>query len=240
MESDVTQSALFLKLWAWADKNRKQLLWGVVALAAVALGVAFWMAHQNEVQNTANEALSKLLIRGLSPTAPEPSPNDLLKLAADYPGTDAAQRAELLGAAGLFTSGKYDEAEGYFRKFLQEHADSPLIAQATFGIAACLDAQGKTNDAMSAYKGITERYSTQNVAPQAQLALARLSLAQGKLREAKSLFEEAARTAPGTLNAEARLSLEELNIAHPELTATNQVISTNQIEQAIRSSILKK
>jgi hypothetical protein len=57
MESDVTQSALFYKLWAWGEKNKKQLLCGIVAVVVVGLGIAFWLVHQNEKQNDANDAL---------------------------------------------------------------------------------------------------------------------------------------------------------------------------------------
>lgn len=221
MESDVTQSALFYKTYAWVDKNRKQLLYGVIAVAIVGVIVAFWLSHQSEKQNDANDALSKLTNR-MSPATPEPTPEALLKVAADYPGTDAGQRALLIGAADLFTSGKYDEALAQFQKFQKDYPESLLTAQAAMGVAVCYDAQGKTSDAASAYQSIVDRYSNQNVFPQAKLALARLLEVQGKFKEAKSHLEEITRTIPGTINTEASLRLQELNAAHPELEAANR------------------
>jgi predicted negative regulator of RcsB-dependent stress response len=225
MESDVTQSALFYKLWAWGDKNRKQLLYGVVALVVLLIAIAFWLAHQNETQNDANDALSKLTSRQTSSSTPAASPDSLLKVASDYAGTEAAQRALLLAATDLFAAGKYDEAQTQFQKFLQQYAGSPLAAQAALGMAASYDAQNKTNDAVTAYQGVVDRYQTQNVAPQARLALARLQAAQGKVKEARNNLEELSRSNPGTITSQAGLMLQELNAAHPELEPTNKPVT---------------
>jgi predicted negative regulator of RcsB-dependent stress response len=221
MESDITESALLYKLWAWGDKNRKQLLWGLVAVIIVGLGVAFWLAHSSQEQNDANDALSKLMNHAASPTAPEASPEALLKLSSDYPGTDAGQRALLIAAGDFFADGKYDQAQAQFQKFQQQYSGSPLVPQAALGVAACYDAQGKTNDAVSAYQGVADRYPNDNVSSQAKLDLARLLEAQGKFKEARSNLEDVTHGFPGTISQEANELLRELNAAHPELQPTN-------------------
>jgi TolA-binding protein len=224
MESDLTQSALFYKLWAWGDKNRKQLLWGLIALIVVGIGVAFWLAHQSEKQNEANDALSKLTSQGVVSGKAEPAPDAMLKVATDYPDTAAGQRALLLGAASLFDAGKYDEAQARFQQFIKDNSDSPFVSQAAYGIAASLDAEGKTNDAVSSYQSIVDRYQNQNVAPQAKLALARLLEGQGKFSEARNNLEDILRSTQGTTASEAAGLLEQLNAAHPEpvQVATNR------------------
>jgi TolA-binding protein len=225
MESDLTQSALLYKLWAWSDKNKKQLLWGFVAVVLVGLGIAFWFAHQTSVQNDANDALSQLPTRGVTSAAPPATADAFLKVAADYSGTDAAQRALLLAAASLFDDAKYDEALARFQQFLKDDSDSPFAGQAALGVASCYDAQNKTNDAASAYQGVIDRYPSQNVVPQAKLALARLLEGQGKFSEARTDLEEIIRTFPGAVGSEAAAHLQELNSAHPELQATNRPAS---------------
>jgi TolA-binding protein len=220
MESDVTQSALFYKLWAWGDKNKKQLLWGFVAVVALGIGIAFWLAHQSEKQNDANDVLSKLTSRGFSASVAPATPEAFLKVASDYPDTDAGQRALLLAAGDLFAAGKYDEAQTQFQKFMQQYNTSPLLPQAALGIAACYDALGKTNDALSAYQGVADRYQNQNVFPQAKLGLARLLEGQGKFKEARVALEEMVRTSSGSVRTEAAMRLQELNTAHPEMLET--------------------
>jgi len=217
MESDVTQSALFYKLWAWGDKNRKQLLYGLVALVVVGIIAAFWLSHASEKQIDANNALSKLTSRNGIPNAAAPDADAFLKVASDYSGTDAGQRALLLGAGDLFAAGKYDVAMAQFQKFIQDYNTSPFVSQAALGIASCYDALGKTNDAVSGYQGVIDRYGTANVVPQAKLRLARLLEAQGKFKEARLQFEDLSHSYPGTLSSEAVTLLDELNAAHPEL-----------------------
>ena len=226
MESDLTQSALFYKLWAWGDKNKKQLLWGLIALVVVGIGIAFWLAHQSEKQNDANDALSKLTSQGVVSGKAEPAPDAMLKVATDYSDTAAGQRALLLGASALFDAGKYDEAQARFQQFIKDYSDSPFMSQAAYGMATCYDAEGKTNDAVSAYQSIVDRYQNQNVAPQAKLALARLLEGQGKFSEARNNLEDILRSVQGTTASEAAGRLEQLNAAHPAVETTNRPAPT--------------
>ena len=230
MESDVTQPALIDKLWVWGDAHKRQLIFGFVAVLVVGLAIAIWFAHQNQEQTNANYALSKLVSRSISPTAPAPGADALLKVGADYSATDAGQRAVLLAAADLFTDGKYDEARAQFQRFLQEHSDSPFLGEAALGVAATFDAQGRTQDAINAYRNVADHYSQNwNVAPQAKLALARLLESQGKLPDARQELMDAVRTYPGESGAEANMRLRQLLTAHPELIPTNPAPTASSV-----------
>jgi predicted negative regulator of RcsB-dependent stress response len=236
MDSDAIQPALIDRLWVWGEKNKKQLLFGFVAVLVVGLGIAFWLVHQNESQTAANDALSKLTSR-VSANAPEPSSDALLKVVAEYPSTPASQRAELLAAASLFDAGQYDQAQARFQNFLRDNGDSPFAPQASIGVAACLDAQNKTNDAVAAYQNVTEHYPMSEVIGQARLALGRLLAAQGKFRDAKNAFEQL-RGFPGSISSEATIRLQELMAAHPELAPTNTPATGGNLD-SLRSTIIK-
>jgi len=220
MESDLTESALFYKLWAWGDKNRKQLLYGVIAIVVLGIIAAFWIAHANQKQKDANSALAALTSQTIANPAATPTPDALLKVNSDYPNSEAGQRALLLAAGDLFTAGKYDVAMTHFQNFLKDYNSSPFASQAALGLASCYDATGKTNDAISGYQGVVDRYPNQNVVAQAKLRLGVLQEAQGKYREARAALEDLARTFQGTMiGSEAMARLQELNTAHPEAAA---------------------
>jgi predicted negative regulator of RcsB-dependent stress response len=228
MESDVTQSALFYKLWAWGDKNRKQILYGLIGLAVVGIIAAFWLAHANEKQKEANAALAQLTNRTVTGSGQPPTADAYLKVAADYPDSDAAQRALLLAAGNLFTEGKYDVAMAHFQKFIKDYNSSPFAGQAALGIASCYDAMGKTNDAISGYQGVLQRYGDQNVEPQARLRIGKLLEAQGKYREARDAYENLARKYQGTMMGSEGFTLyQELNTAHPDAPVVNPAAATS-------------
>jgi len=221
MESDVTQTAGFYKLWAWFETNKKQVTWGT--LAVIALGLIGWyvMWQQGEKELKASEALANISVSrsmGAGPRAQ--NPDEYLKVVASYPKSSAAARALLRAAGSLFVEGKYSEAQAQFQRFAREYRDSPFMGQAMLGIAACLDAQGKTEEAIAAYRSLIDHHPGENIIPQARFALARLYEAQNKPELARPLFEDVARGDPyGSLGSEAGMRLEELKVKNPNLFA---------------------
>ncbi len=218
MESDVQSMDKFL---LWGDAHKKQLLIGAGAVIVVGLAIAFWFVHKNNVQVDANNALSMVVSHEATPSSPSPSAEAYLKIADDYAGTDAGERAAVMGASELYAAGKYDEAHGQFQKFMQQYPGSPFAGTAALGIAACADALGQTNDAIAGYKNVTEHYPGPAVSPRARFALSRLEEGQGNAREAENELQTIAKEFPGLMNAEISERLVELLKAHPELQQTN-------------------
>lgn len=224
MESDITQTDALWKLWAWFEKNKKQVIYGATGASAVALIVWFfvWRAHEKQVE--ASEALARVSLGQLMSPAGANQDNSqaLLKVATDYPGSSAAERAVLMAGANLFTQGKYAEAQAQFGRFVRENGNSQFVPQAKLGVAAALEAQGKTNEALNQYKEVSDRHPNSAAAPQAKFALGRIYEAQNQPQQARKIYEELARTDAGTsFGSEASLRLEELNIKFPPPAATN-------------------
>jgi len=216
MEQNIAESPFLLNAWVWVDKNKKQVLFGALAIAAAGLvtGMIIWSKKEKEIQ--AGEALSQALLTQVSAAGKAEGAEGLLKVATTYPGTPAGAQAILLGAGALFANGKYQEAQPYFERFNREYAGHPLVAQAKLGLAACLAAENKLPEAAQAYKELADRYSDANTAPQARFALAGIYETQGKLEEALSLFEQVARADPnGSLGSEAGMRSEEVRLKLP-------------------------
>ncbi len=228
MESDATELAGFWKAYAWAEKHKKEVIYGAVGVAVVGLIVFFVVWQQREKAAAARHAISRAYFdQMVSGNAAGGNPEAYLKVASEHPNTDAGARALLLAAAGYFTQGKFAEAQAQFQKFASEYRESPLLGQALLGSAICLEAQGKTNEAISAYKDLVERRPNEPWIAQAKFNLANLYEAQGKADQAASLFEDVSRAAPfGSLGSEAGIRHEELLARHPEL-APKPVVSTN-------------
>lgn len=220
MEQDITESAYFFKLWAWFDKNRKQVVWGAagVVIAAAVVGIYIWL--QQEKEKSAGQALSSALVaQAFSRTE---SPEAMLKVATSYGGTKAGAQALLLGAGELFAAGKPAEAWPQFERFLREYPAHALAAQANLGLAACLAAEGKLEEAASAYKSLVDRFPNANTASQARFALAGIYETQGKLEPALRMFEEVAGgDLSGTLGSEAGMRAHELQMKIGPMLTTN-------------------
>jgi tetratricopeptide (TPR) repeat protein len=211
MESDITQSALFYRLWEWAETHRKQLIWGTAVIAVAGFGIGFFFWNQGQTEGAANDSLSKLT----SPAAANTStPADFVKVASEYPRTEAGGRALLLAGARFFAEEKFTDAQAQFDRYLHDYRNGVFAGQASLGRAACLEAAGKATDAITAYKDIADHHPTDNVAPQARLALGRLYESQGNYDLARQSYEPIARP-DSLIGSEAAVRLEELINRNP-------------------------
>jgi TolA-binding protein len=237
MESEAGHLPLAHQAWAWFEANRKQALMGAGVLVVLGAIISFYIYQQNQQEQAAAEALSSVAIPALSggKGLPDPAPA-YLKVAADYPKSQAAARAVLLAAGALFTEGKYTESKAQFDRFTRDYGNNPLMGEALLGSAACLDALGKTNEALTAYSDLVRRHPGESVIPQARFALARLYESQNDVQKARSEFEEVARANPySSLASAARIRVEEINMKYPNLVPTTP-LPTN----APRMTIEKK
>lgn len=231
MDSDTTQTVALFKLIAWADKNRQKIYVGVGAIVVVAAALAYVSANARARETAANKDLFDLQsLMGPTGAKTLPDPAGYLKVAAEYPGTGAGERADLLAAGLLFGSGKYAEAQKQFDQFATAYPDSGFKPQAVFGSASALEAQNKTNEAITKYLEVARTYSTDPVADPARLALARIYETQNKPEEALKLYDIV--TKPGAMSvwsSEAGGRREVLLQRNPKLAAaiTPTVTSSN-------------
>jgi len=233
MEQSTAESPFLCTAWAWFEKNRKQVIFGVVAVAVAGLatGMIIWSKKEKEIK--AGEALSQAMLAQMQSPGNTDAAAGLLKVASTYAGTPAGAQAMLLGAGALFASGKYLEAQPYFERFSRDYAGHPLVTQAKLGLAACLQAQGKADEAAAAYKDLAERYPNANTASQARFALGGIYESQGKLDDALNLFEQVARAEPNSsLGSEAGMRAEEVRlklppIPVPSISASTPITATN-------------
>lgn len=220
MQSNVAELPLSHKVWAWFESNKKQTIYGAVLVAAVGLIIWFVLWQRDEKQIAAGDALSNVAAGQIDGAISRSGAADAyLKVAAQFPNSQAGARALLIAASSFFMDGKYTEAQAQFERFTREYPASALRPAAMLGIASCLEAQAKTDQAVAAYKDLITRYPQETIIPQAKFALAGLYETQNKTDQARDLYQEVERAAPLTsFGNEAGIRIEELNAQHPTLT----------------------
>ncbi|HEX5399236.1 MAG TPA: tetratricopeptide repeat protein [Verrucomicrobiae bacterium] len=220
MQAQDEASIFLLKLWPRIEANKNRLIAGAV-LIAIAISVGWIFAEQRQQKEIeAGRKLTELTLK--SDTKPEA----YLKIATDYSGTIVAERALLQGAAELFDSGHFPEAQAQFQKFLDEYPNSELDANATLGVAASLDAQNKTDLASAAYQRVVKNYTDATAVNTAKLALAKIYEAQGRNNDAMVNYQDVAQQSmSSSLRQEAGLRLVDLKNKMPAPTTAPKTVS---------------
>jgi len=209
---ETTVTDYLFKLWPWFEANKKPIAYGAVLVIVAIFVFSFYSYRQNENEIAAGQALTQALVS----TGGSGLADACLKVAADYSGTPAGQRALLQGATALFTTGQYADAQTQFQKYLDTYPDGFFAPQAALGVAASLDAQGKTDLSISAYQKAISQSSNGNVVADAKFALARIAETQGKFADAEKLYVEVARTFPNSsVGSEAGRRAMELKMKSP-------------------------
>ena len=239
MQQEVVQLSLLDKFLAWFETSKKQAAWGIAIIAVVAFVVSFFFWRHGQREDQASKALTMAMAdMSFRDGRRVEDPEAYLKVAADYPGTEAAGRALLQAGGTLFTQGKFTEARTQFERFLHEYPGSPFQPEASLGAAACLDAEGKTSEAVVAYGNVAKNYPSATVTPQAQFALARIYEAQGKSEQAWLTYEKLAQEQgpASSMGAEAGVRAEELKEKMPSV-ATNETPITSSVLSALTNHL---
>jgi len=229
-ETSQTQSTeTYYKVLAWLHANRKRLLIGIGVVAAVGLIAGFIAWRKGQEAADADAQLFELPVAS-APNTPviAPVPSAYLDLAREYPNTSAGEYAVLFGAESLFIDGNYPESQQEFSKYIEDHPESPLVAQAKVGVAACLEAEGKASDAIQKYQQIVSEYANElSITGPAKLTLARLYEQENRPDQALTFYSELARSQNpyDPWAAEARERGELLLAKHPELRRTESAPS---------------
>jgi predicted negative regulator of RcsB-dependent stress response len=206
MQAQDSTTLFLFKLWPWVEANKNRLIGGA-AIAVVGIFIIWFLVSQREAKEiAAGQALTQAVL-----SSDRLSADPYLKIAEQYPGTMAGQRALMQGAAALFDAGKFTDAQAQFQKYLDANSAGEFSGEAMLGVASSLDAQGKTDLAVGAYQKVISNASDAVVVSAAKFALARIEESQGRFNDAMVLYQDVASAEPGgSLGSEAAMHLMEL------------------------------
>jgi TolA-binding protein len=211
----------------WISENWKPIITGVIVVGLLGLFYVYSTTSAQAREEAAVDDLYKLQLQNSDDLASSTA-SEWEQIASDNDSTGVAQHASLRGAAGIFATGDYTQAEQAYSQFVSRYSDSPLLPEAYLGIAVSLDAQGKSDDASTKYQEIISRFPQSSVVSRAKMNQARILKDQGETEQAFRIYQELAGQASlnpytqrSSWNAEAQVALQELLETHPELMQTN-------------------
>ena len=223
MDSQAAPSHVGINLQAWFEVNKMRVLYWSIALAVLIVSVLVFMEYQTNKEAAASQELSDIRVPFNPATPPPPgTAQKLFDVANRHKGTKAAARALLLSAGLLFVDNDFAHAQERFNALIQTYPESPWVAEANLGIAACLEAQGKTDDALKKYEDIKKRHANSTIIDDTKLSLARL-YEKSNPTESWRLYEELINGDRNSgMSAVAGLRQEELVKRNPELASLRQ------------------
>jgi len=227
------READFYDLLAWFELNKKKvgIVAGILVVVGFAIGTIRYLKQQKEEKASA-ELLTLKPTLTLQTNVPPPQASAFMKVAEEYSGTSAAERARIFAATTLFDDGKYADAEREFTAFIDKYPESPWAAEAAYGIAASREAQNKLDQAQSSYQSVVTSYPSSWVVDQAKLSQARVYELRKQPEQALRIYNELlmprAGAAPGEGgNRDAFEKKEALLRANPNLN-TNLVAAATR------------
>jgi predicted negative regulator of RcsB-dependent stress response len=192
----------------------------LVATIIIVSGFVYYYYLQNQKDQLEATARAALL--------QAKTPDELVKVADQYPHTDQAVLALLGAGDGYLGKSNFDSAIKTYQRIVNTpDIDSTLNASAQLGLASSFEASHKVDDAINTFLGVARLGAKSPYAPFAYTAAARLTDQRGdKDSERKILMEEAALDVDSPFVKQAQSKLKELNSAPPApltfpATATN-------------------
>jgi predicted negative regulator of RcsB-dependent stress response len=211
MQTQDAPTEYLFKLWPWIEANKNRLIAGAGIIVALIFVCEYlsWQREQHEI--AAGEALTQLTLSAPPSASGSQLAAGFLRIASEYPGTLAGQRAQLSGATTLFEANQFADAQTQFQKYLDARPDGAFSASAALGVAASLEAQGKLDQAAITYQRVANNPSDIAASINAKFGQARVDELQGKFNEAMNTYADIARLMPNSEPAsEAELRAVEL------------------------------
>jgi len=183
----------------------------VLIIIVGGLGVYFYLESQrDQMEASARDAVVQAK-----------TPEDLVKVADQFPKADQATLALLSAADGSFAKHDYATAIADYQRIIQSAtADAELRASAQIGLASTQEANGKIDDALNTYLAVGQLGDKSAYAPFAYNAAAHLYEQRGdKDNQRKTLTALAGLDPDSTFVKQAQNELKQLNAAEqPPLT----------------------
>jgi len=178
-----------------------------VVLLVGGFGYYYYLQSQRELLETQARAV---LLQARTPEA-------MVKVAGQFPGTDQATIALLSAADGSFAKRDFASAMADYQRVVGTVTADPVLRDsAQLGLARCLEASGKTDDAINAFLAVAQRGDKTPYAPYAYQSAADIYEQRGDKNNERMILTEAAGLGDDSpFVKQAQFKLKELNPGEP-------------------------
>ncbi len=210
LKQDKLVNTIFL-LTKWVKEKQSIVIGGIAGLVVVIVLVSLTASARRKSADRANELWGKAEVM-YSAKAYDKAIPMLTDLIENYGRKPQSKLALFYMANALYDQGNYDEAEGYYERFVREvKEDDLLIPSAIAGIGACWEEKGNYLEAGEKYLEAAKENPEYYLVPQYLLDAGRCFLQANALQRARETYEELVTTYPQTeYSDKAELALGEL------------------------------
>jgi predicted negative regulator of RcsB-dependent stress response len=193
--------------------NWRAIVWPVLIVLVLVAGGFGYYYYQQVQRDTAESNARAALVKATTP-------DEFLKVAQDFPGTDQAMLALLGAADAAYNKHDYDSAISAYNKIID---NTTLGAEwhdtAQLGIGSCQEAKGDADKAIEAYTIVAQRREASPFAPYAYHCIARIYDQRGDKVNESSILGQAKTLDAGSEFTQ--LALSQLKALTPEAPVMN-------------------
>ncbi|MFQ5633548.1 MAG: tol-pal system YbgF family protein [bacterium] len=194
------------------EKHKKPIIYGLLAVIAIIAISAYSrsVSFGKEQEASVELAKGKTAYEGAQY---QEATRILGPLTSRYSGTESAGFGTILLAKSFLALEQFDEAEQYFRTYLEDYDDDLLSLAARTGLASCYDQKGEYDRAAKAYEQAANFRMKSFQAPELLLAAARCYHLANDGANAKRVLQSLIEQYPESqLISSARQKLAELSL----------------------------
>jgi len=170
--------------------NWRLIVYPILAVLVVVIGgLGYYYYLQNQRQDLEASARAALV--------EAKTPEEMVKVADQFPGADQGTLALLNAADASFAKQDYTAAIQSYQRIIQTVTTNPeLRDSAQVGLASAFEANGKVDDAINAYLSVAREGVKSPYAPYAYSSAARLYEQRGDKDDERKILTEAASLDP--------------------------------------------
>ncbi|MBD3287470.1 tetratricopeptide repeat protein [candidate division KSB1 bacterium] len=180
----------YFKAIDYINENSKIVFGIIIGIIAIVALLYMYSWSKENAEMSASLELTKAR-EELKNTQPERATDILRSMINNYSGTKSAGRGVYHLANIMYSQSNYDEAFNYYKKYIDDYNDDPILASSSYsGMGACMEQKEEFLKAAEYYKKGAQKFSKNFEAPRQLMAAARCYKLANNRAEAEKMYQK--------------------------------------------------